>query len=105
MRRLGGLRSLRLLLVAPALLLLATTLASADSGANHQTKQTPPISLGTSGGNINDISKAFCYGGTLGSLVTDGSNQYILSNNHVLAPLNSAGLGEGGIQPGTTDVR
>ena len=105
MRRLGWLRRLRLLLVAPALLLLATTLASADSGADHQTTQTPPISLGTSGGNINDISKAFCYGGTLGALVsqTDGT-QYILSNNHVLARLNRATSGEDIIQPGLIDV-
>ncbi len=104
MRRLGWLRRLRLLLVAPALLLLATTLASADSGANHQTKQETPISLGTSGGNINDISKAFCYGGTLGALVSNTGGIYILSNNHVLARLNRATIGEDIIQPGLIDV-
>src|SRR5439155_23703642 len=63
-----------------------------------------PIQLGTSGGNINDSSKAFCYGGTLGALVEDASgNQYILSNNHVLARTNAAALGEDVIQPGLID--
>jgi len=53
----------------------------ADGGANHQTRNTH---FGVSGGNINDVSRAFCCSGTLGSLVTDGSTPYILSNNHVL---------------------
>ena len=76
----------------------------ADSGSNHQLDQQFPIQLGTSGGNINDSSKAFCYGGTLGALVQDGSgNQYILSNNHVLARTNAASMGEDIIQPGLID--
>jgi len=42
--------------------------------------------FGSSGGNVNDISKSFCCSGTLGSLVKDSSGvQYTLSNNHVLA--------------------
>src|SRR5882724_4440255 len=76
----------------------------ADSGPAHRVEQPFPIQLGTSGGNINDSSKAFCYGGTLGALVEDGSgNQYILSNNHVLARTNVATIGEDIIQPGLID--
>src|SRR5439155_820989 len=41
--------------------------------------------LGVSGSNVNDISSAFCCGGTLGSLLTNGTSKYILSNNHILA--------------------
>jgi hypothetical protein len=76
----------------------------ADSGPAHRDEQQFPIQLGTSGGNINDSSKAFCYGGTLGALVEDANgNQYILSNNHVLARTNLATIGEDIIQPGLID--
>src|SRR5436309_12071430 len=76
----------------------------ADSGPAHRVDEPFPIQLGTSGGNIKDISKGFCYGGTLGALVKDASgNQYILSNNHVLARTNVAALGENIIQPGLID--
>ncbi len=56
---------------------------STGGGTSHTAKQTPPIQLGTSGGNVNDISNGFCCSGTLGSLVTKGGTQYILSNSHV----------------------
>jgi hypothetical protein len=78
--------------------------AGADGGPTHQADQPFPIQLGTSGGNMNDISQGFCYGGTLGALVEDASgNQYILSNNHVLARTNAAAAGEDIIQPGLID--
>ena len=58
----------------------------------QQTALIRPIMLGTSGGNINGFIKnkkgqvIGCVTGTLGSMVEDSSNnQYILSNNHVLA--------------------
>ena len=54
-------------------------------GVSHTALQTPPIQLGTSGGPALDIANGFCCGGTLGSLVAKGGNQYILSNSHVLA--------------------
>jgi hypothetical protein len=54
-------------------------------GTSHTAKQTPPIQLGTSGGNVGDIANGFCCSGTLGSLVHIGSTQYILSNSHVFA--------------------
>ena len=51
----------------------------ADSGSAHRIDQPFPIQLGTSGGNINDSSKAFCYGGTLGALVEDASGRSVYS--------------------------
>lgn len=75
-----------------------------DAGPAHRLDQPFPIQLGTSGGNINDSTKAFCCGGTLGALVQDAAGtQYILSNNHVLARTNRAALGEDIIQPGLID--
>jgi len=60
--------------------------------------------FGSSGGNVNDISKSFCCSGTLGSLVKDSSGlQYILSNNHVLADTDLAAPGENISQPGLVD--
>src|SRR3989475_1557843 len=60
--------------------------------------------FGSSGGNVNDISKSFCCSGTLGSLVKDSSGvQYILSNNHVLADTDQAAPGENISQPGLVD--
>ncbi len=73
----------------------------------QKTFQGRPIKLGVSGGNVNDIGGGFCCVGTLGSLVTNGPNDYILSNNHVLArqstATSSASLGEDIIQPGLAD--
>jgi len=73
----------------------------------QKTFQGRPIKLGVSGGNINDIGGGFCCVGTLGSLVTNGVNDYILSNNHVLArqstATSSASTGEDIIQPGLAD--
>jgi hypothetical protein len=102
--------------VVPLLLLflMITPVVFADSGPDHKLPQVRPIALGTSGGNGSDFAKAFCYGGTLGSLVDVGGNQYILSNNHVLARTNigtKAGIGSSNpqagddiVQPGLIDV-
>jgi Peptidase family S64 len=80
------------------------TWAVADGGQAHQAKQTKPIQLGTSGGNVKDKSRAFCCSGTLGAVVTKGGGvQYILSNNHVLGRLNKAATGEDVSQPGLID--
>jgi hypothetical protein len=89
---------------AIALLVMGLPLVRADSGAQHQSLQTPPISLGTSGGNVYDISKALCCSGTLGSLVTKGGADYILSNNHVLADSDTGSPGDSISQPGLVDV-
>jgi len=46
-----------------------------------------------------------CFSGTLGSMVEDAeSNQYILSNNHVLADQNQAKPGQLILQPGLADL-
>lgn len=84
------------MLLALPMMLGGHAVVSADTGGNnnHQAVQAWPIDLGTSGGNIFDRSTAFCCSGTLGSLVEDGSgNQYILSNNHVLARFNQGDTG------------
>lgn len=75
----------------------------ADGGPEHQAAQAWPIELGTSGGNINDISRRYCCSGTLGAVVTDGVDLYILSNNHVLARANKGQIGEDISQPGMID--
>jgi hypothetical protein len=72
----------------------------ADGGANHQVSNPH---FGVSGGNVNDISRAFCCSGTLGSLVNAGGVNYILSNNHVLARADQAAVGEDISQPGLID--
>ncbi len=88
-----------------ALFGITSSVVQADSGPNHRVRLSRPIALGASGGNINDSTKAFCYGGTLGALVQDGGGaQYILSNNHVLAKTNSAAIGDDIIQPGLIDA-
>jgi hypothetical protein len=65
--------------------------------------QTRNMHLGVSGGNVKDHTQSFCCSGTLGSLVTDGTTQYILSNNHVLARQDRAAVGERISQPGLID--
>jgi hypothetical protein len=81
--------------------LVVATLARADGGPNHQTRN---LHFGVSGGNVNDRTRNSCCSGTLGSLLTDGAgNQYILSNNHVLARRDQAAAGEDISQPGLID--
>jgi hypothetical protein len=65
--------------------------------------QTRNMHFGVSGGNVNDITHAFCCSGTLGSLVAVGAAQYILSNDHVLARVDQAAPGEDISQPGLID--
>ena len=73
--------------------------------AANTAQQKAPIKLGTSGSNVKDINSSFCCTGTLGSLVKDKSgNQYILSNNHVLARANAAKVGETIMQRGYVDT-
>jgi hypothetical protein len=62
---------------------------------DEQLAQSPPVKLGTSGGNANDLGTKFCCIGTLGSLWTHvgTTNPVILSNNHVL---DRSGLGAAG---------
>jgi hypothetical protein len=82
--------------------ILATALVCSPLAAQNLYR-TRNMNYGVSGGNINDISRAFCCSGTLGSLVTAGTTQYILSNNHVLARQDQAAAGEDISQPGLID--
>ena len=78
----------------------------------QQLAQIRPTWLGTSGGNIRSLIKSKkngrvigCFSGTLGSMVEDaGANEYILSNNHVLADQNTAKPGQSILQPGLADL-
>jgi hypothetical protein len=81
--------------------------------ATHETELSAPVKLGSSGGNDKDYDTTTqngqtyisdCCGGTLGSLIKDSSgNQYILSNNHVMARSDQAAVGEPIVQPGLID--
>lgn len=88
--------------VVASLLLLSSVLTPglADNGPNHRVRN---LRFGVSGGNVNDQSRRFCCSGTLGALISDGTNQYILSNNHVLGRSNQAVAGEDVSQPGLID--
>ena len=79
--------------------------------ADHQVIQTPPIQMGMSGGWRYDLANGYCCGGTLGSLVSKGGAQYVLSNYHVLeADIVSGGnsrvatAGDPVVQPGLIDI-
>jgi Peptidase family S64 len=95
---------IRLLIVVGFALLLSSpkliNKGSADGGADHRGRN---LNFGVSGGNVNDASKRFCCSGTLGALVTDGTNSYILSNNHVLGLSGGANAGDDISQPGLID--
>jgi hypothetical protein len=84
------------------LVLFSSLLTSglADGGPNHRVRN---LHLGVSGGNVNDATRRFCCSGTLGALVSDGTNKYILSNNHVLGRGDQAVAGEDISQPGLID--
>ncbi len=56
-----------------------------------------PVPIGVSSGHLNTAT------GTLGARVTNGTNVYALSNNHVYAAINDARIGDGIIQPGNVD--
>ena len=95
-------KTLLVCVLVATLLLFGSLLPSglADGGANHQRRNQH---FGVSGGNVNDHSNAFCCSGTLGSLVTNGGTQYVLSNNHVLGRSDQAVAGEDVSQPGLID--
>jgi hypothetical protein len=88
-----------------------TATPSFCSGSPQQGTLPRPIPLGISGGNIRSMiinkkgKDVGCFSGTLGSMVQDSAdNQYILSNNHVLADQNMAKPGQAIVQPGLADL-
>jgi hypothetical protein len=85
-------------------MLAASSLQSGSEQAASIPNQGPDNNYGVSGGNVNDISKRFCCSGTLGALVTNGANDYILSNNHILADSDQGHVGDDVSQPGLVDV-
>ena len=58
-----------------------------------------PVPIGVSTGNEGE-----CSAGTIGCRVTDGTNVYALSNNHVYALENDAPFGSKVLQPGLYDT-
>ncbi len=61
-----------------------------------------PIGVSTS---VNGFLAGFCFSGTIGARVIDGSGSvYALSNNHVYALENTAALGSHVFQPGLADT-
>ena len=58
-----------------------------------------PVPIGVSTGNEGE-----CSAGTIGCRVTDGTDVYALSNNHVYALENEAELGSEVLQPGLYDT-
>ena len=74
---------------------------------DHRGKQSTPIKMGTSGGNINDEVNGICASGALGALLTDGTPGvfFVLSNSHVFAQDRSLVPSlEQIIQPGLADL-
>jgi PKD repeat protein len=65
-----------------------------------KTRYDRPVPIGVSTGNAGE-----CSAGTIACRVTDGSNVYALSNNHVYALENDAASGSNVVQPGLYDTR
>lgn len=99
---------------------MVTVTASSSSGSasatvtvafpndNHKA-QTPPVIMGTTGGNATDLmvdkstGNTTCCSGTLGSLVMRGGVTFILSNNHVLFKSDAGSSTDPVQQPGLAD--
>lgn len=60
----------------------------------QQSRQQPLAFFGAQIGNELATTSTGCFIGTAGSLVTDGTNDYILSNSHVLAREGAGIVGE-----------
>jgi hypothetical protein len=102
--------------------LIVTAISQADSNASATTMgftidslnmqpYTAPVPLGSSGGNANAIcltpAPGFCFGGTLGSLLTNNATPpalVILSNNHVLGLSDGGAVGQEVTQPGVIET-
>ena len=68
-----------------------------EPGVDPTARFDRPVPTGVSTGHPSITA------GTIGARVTDGSNVYILSNNHVYADINNATIGDVVIQPGSYD--
>jgi len=70
---------------------------SAPLAVDPRSRFSRPVPIGVSTGHP-DITA-----GTIGCRVTDGTNVYALSNNHVYANVNEANIGDNVLQPGSYD--
>ncbi len=99
-------------------LVTATSQASASSFGSsvvyvkplNQNELATPIQMGSSGSSVGatciEGNSGFCYGGTLGSLLTRGTTPtlYIMSNNHVLGLADAGTPGQAITQPGEIET-
>jgi len=92
-----------------AAVVLVNAAGVSSNPASHQVQAQGLVQLGSSGGNNGDYDTqgnqiVDCCSGTLGALIQDSSNnQYLLSNNHVLARSDHAAQGDPVVQPGLID--
>jgi hypothetical protein len=74
----------------------------------NQNALNAPVQLGSSGSNVDATCLSggggFCFGGTLGSLLTRGGTNYIMSNNHVLGLSDAGVAGQVVTQPGEIET-
>lgn len=84
----------------------ATERAKSSSGRSvplQQTRFSHPVPIGVSTSLPTVYTQPYITAGTLGCRVTDGTNVYALSNNHVFANESTAPKGASVLQPGTID--
>lgn len=74
-----------------------TTSQTSDGFCTSAERWPFPVPTGVSVGHPNMTA------GTIAARVTDGVDEYILSNNHVLANINQAAIGDPILQPGIFD--
>jgi hypothetical protein len=104
-----------------AAVLTVTAISQADGSASDSAQftidslnmqpLTAPVQLGSSGSNVDAIclnpAPGFCFGGTLGSLLTNNATPavvVILSNNHVLGLSDGGAAGQEVTQPGVIET-
>jgi len=88
--------------------IVALPLQAIPSGArgrgvvNPRSEFAHPVPIGVSTSNVTANTRG-CATGTIAARVTDGSNVFALSANHIYALTNSAALGTFVVQPGLLD--
>jgi hypothetical protein len=101
----------------PATLTVIAT-SAADPTASFATQFTinstnlqpyqAPVPLGASTSNVGATcttpAPGFCFGGTIGSLLSNGTNMFVMSNNHVLGLSDAATVGQDVTQPGEIET-
>jgi hypothetical protein len=78
---------------------IGTVVAFGKPSSGYTGTYRGPLYSGVSVGNDNE-----CASGTISCVVTDGTKNYLLSNNHVFARENAAATGERIDQPGRYDA-